>query len=49
MTGMTEGFFGSVKFSTQGFFGKENFCKYFLGWLDFNKDFFVYSKQSEDS
>lgn len=37
--GLTERFFGGVKFSTPGFFGKENICKHFLGWLDFNKDF----------
>ena len=39
MRGLTERFFGGVKFSTPGFFGKENICKHFLGWLDFNKDF----------
>ena len=32
-----------------GFFWAGKFGKYFFGWLDFSKDFFRYSKQSEDS
>ena len=31
------------------FLGVGKFGKYFLGWLDLSRDFFGYSKQSEDS
>ena len=32
----------------EGFFRVGKFGKYFFGWLDFSRNFFGYSKQSED-
>ena len=40
--------FLGVKFSIPGFFWVGKFGKYFFGWLDLSRDFFGYSKQSED-
>ena len=36
------------KFSIPGFFWVGRFGKYFFGWLDLSRNFFWYSKQSED-
>ena len=41
--------FLSLKVLILGFFWAGKFGKYFFGWLDFSRDFFRYSKQSEDS
>ena len=41
--------FLGLKFSIPGFFGIGKFGKYFFGWLDLSRDFFGYSKRSEDS
>ena len=49
MTGMIKGFLGGLKFSIPGFFGVGKFGKYLFGWFDLSRDFFEYSKQSEDS
>ena len=46
---MTEGFFWVRNFPIWDFFGVGKFGKYFFGWLDLSRDFFGYSKQSEDS
>ena len=40
--------FLGLKFSIPGFFWVGKFGKYFFGWLDLSRDFFGYSKQSED-
>ena len=49
VTGMIEGFLGGLKFSIPGFFWVGKSGRYFLGWFDLSRDFFGYSKQSEDS
>ena len=49
MTGMIEGFFLGLKFLIPGFFWVGKFGKYFFGSLDLSRDFFGYSRQSEDS
>ena len=49
VTGMIEGFFWGLKLSSPGFFWVSKFGKHFFGWLDLSRDFFGYSKQSEDS
>ena len=49
MTGMIEGFFWGLKFSILGFLGVGKFGKYFFVWLGLSRDFFEYSKHSEDS
>ena len=41
--------FLGLKFSIPGFFWVGKFGKYFFGWLYFSRDFFGYSKQSQDS
>ena len=41
--------FLGLKFSIPGFFWVGKPGKYFFGWLDLSRDFFRYSKQSEDS
>ena len=41
--------FLGLKFSFPGFFWVGKFGKYIFGWLDLSRDFFGYSKQSEDS
>ena len=39
MTGTDRKVFLGCEIFDTGIFGKENICKHFLGWLDFNKDF----------
>ena len=39
---------GSLKFAIPGFFCVGKFGKYFFVWLDLSRDFWEYSKQSED-
>ena len=41
--------FLGLKFSIRGFFGVGTIWQVFFGWLDLSRDFFGYSKQSEDS
>ena len=41
--------FWGLKLSIPGIFWVGKFGKYFFGWLDLSRDFFGYSKQSEDS
>ena len=38
--GMIEEMFFGLRFSIPGFFGQENFGKYFFGWLDLRRDSF---------
>jgi len=48
--GMIEGFFWGFTFSILGFFWVGEFGKYFsCVWLNLVRDFFGYSKQSQDS
>ena len=49
MTGMIKDFGGVSNFRFQDIFGLENFGRYFSGKLDLSRDFFEYSKQSQDS
>ena len=41
--------FWGLKFSILGFFWVGKFGNSFFGWLDLSRDFWGYSKQSEDS
>ena len=41
--------FLGLKFLIPGFFWVGKFGEYCLGWIDLSRDFFGYSKQSEDS
>ena len=41
--------FLGLKFLILGFFWEGKFGKNILGWLDLSRDFWGYSKQSEDS
>ena len=41
--------FLGLKFLIPGFFWVGKFGEYFLGWIDLSRDFFGYSKQSEES
>ena len=40
---------GGLKFSILGILCYENWASIVFGWLDLNRDFFGYSKQTEDS